>query len=75
MAPSAVGDTPEWLEQAIALKDQMSVRDLAKRFNVSAGQIAVAFKRAKVSRTARVVPSPAPMKEAAGQNPSVRPGS
>lgn len=43
-------ETYEWWAELVRLKDQLSLRELAERFDVTPGAISAAFKRSGVSR-------------------------
>ena len=45
-------ESREWWPELIAAKDDMSLRELAARFGVSAAAISIAFKRNGITRTA-----------------------
>lgn len=44
-------ETFEFWDELLALKDELSLRELAERFNVTPGAISAAFKRTATSRT------------------------
>ena len=82
-------ETFDWWQDLVDLKDELSLRELAEKFNVTPGAISAAFKRTGTSRKAAppgpralrksqhddLPPEPGDEDEDVGLMPTTRPGS
>ena len=51
-------ETNDWWPELVKLKDELSLRELAERFDVTPGAISAAFKRTGISSPPSAPPGP-----------------